>query len=85
MLYRSVTNTLSLPHLEVSQNSNKSSPEAKYQDYKQQWYFHPSSWYRRKNGEGSYDGIGCNQFTGCIPECKFYSEKGRLEEKEGFD
>jgi hypothetical protein len=85
-MYRSVTNTLSIPHLEISQkSSNKRSPEAKYQDYKQQWYFHPSSWYRRKNGEGSYDGKGCNQFTGCIPECKFYSQNGRLEEDEGFD
>ena len=84
-MYRSVTNTLSLPPLEISQNSNKRSPEAKYQDYKQQWYFHPSSWYRRKSGEGSYDGIGCNQFTGCITDCKFYAEKGRLEENEGFD
>lgn len=85
-MYSLVTNTLSPPHLEISQNSNcKGSPEAKYQDYKQQWYFHPSSWYKRKNGEGSYDGKGCNQFTGCIPECKFYPEKGRLEENEGFD
>jgi hypothetical protein len=84
-MYTSVTNTLSLRHLEYSQNSSKRSPEAKYQDYKQQWYFHPSSWYRRKNGEGSYDGKGCNQFTGCISECKFYCEKGRLEENEGFD
>lgn len=84
-MYRIVTNTLSVPHLEISQNGSKSSPEAKYQDYKQQWYFHPSSWYRRKNGEGSYDGKGCNQFTGCISECKFFPEKGRLEENEGFD
>lgn len=61
------------------------SPEAKYQELKQQWYFHPSSWYKRKKGEGSYDGKGCNQFTGCIPECKFYLEKGKLAENEGFD
>ena len=84
-MYTSVTNTLSLNHLEYPQNGSKRSPEAKYQDYKEQWYFHPSSWYRRKNGEGSYDGKGCNQFTGCIPECKFYCIKGKLEENEGFD
>ena len=59
-MYRSVTNTLSIPHLEISQkSSNKRSPEAKYQDFK--------------------------QFTGCIPECKFYFQNGRLEEDEGFD
>ena len=84
-MYTSVTNTLSLRHLEISQHNSNRSPEAKYQDYKQQWYFHPTSSYRRKNGDGSYDGKGCNQFTGCIPECKFYREKGKLEENEGFD
>jgi hypothetical protein len=80
-----MTTIISSSDLDLSKNKRILSAEAKYQEYKQQWYFHPSSWYKRKNGEGNYDGKGCNQFTGCIPECKFYPEKGRLEENEGFD
>lgn len=80
-----MANNLAFPDLEIDRNKKILSPEAKYQELKQQWYFHPSSWYKRKKGEGSYDGKGCNQFTGCIPECKFYLEKGKLAENEGFD
>ena len=29
-----------------------------------------------------YDGQGCNQFTGCIPECRFYPEYGRIEDEQ---
>ncbi|MGE5863397.1 MAG: hypothetical protein ACM31H_06455 [Nitrososphaerales archaeon] len=79
----SVANRLSIS--EDNQVLKKVSPEARYQEYKSQWYFHKSSWYRRNNGQGSYDGIGCNQFTGCIPECKFYNSFGMLNEHEGFD
>jgi hypothetical protein len=32
---------------------------------------HPSSWTHRGIKTG-YDGKGCNQFTGCVPECSFY-------------
>ena len=77
--------SLASPDLKIDKNKKILSPEAKYQELKQQWYFHPSSWYNRKKGEGSYDGEGCNQFTGCIPECKFYLEKGKLAENKGFD
>ena len=80
-----MANSLAFPDLEIDRNKKMVSPEAKYQEFKQQWYFHPSSWYNRTKGKGSYDGKGCNQFTGCIPECKFYSEKGKLAETEGFD
>jgi hypothetical protein len=34
---------------------------------------------RHNNG---YDGYGCNQFTGCIPECRYYPEEGRIEDEE---
>ena len=57
-------------------------PEARYQEMKSQWYFHPSSWYVRNKGEGGYDDKGCNQFTGCITTCKFFKEYGRLDENE---
>jgi hypothetical protein len=29
-----------------------------------------------------HDGKGCNQFTGCIPECGYYPEYGRIEDSE---
>ncbi|HEY7083077.1 MAG TPA: hypothetical protein VH500_25570 [Nitrososphaeraceae archaeon] len=31
-----------------------------------------------------YDGKGCNGFTGCIPECRYYPDKGRIEDEEGY-
>jgi hypothetical protein len=49
-----VANRLSIS--EDNQVLKKVSPEARYQEYKSQWYFH-GSWYRRNNGQGSYDGI----------------------------
>jgi hypothetical protein len=55
----------------------------KYEEYREHWYFHKSSWYMR--GLNAYDGQGCNSFTGCIPECKFYAVKGKMSENEGFD
>jgi hypothetical protein len=56
------------------------SPEQRYEEEKEHWYFHKSCWYMR--GSNGYDGYGCNQFTGCIPECRFYSEYGRIEEED---
>jgi hypothetical protein len=55
----------------------------RYQEMKKQWDSHKSSWYRR--GVNGYDGKGCNQYTGCIPECKFYPSEGKLYDGEGFD
>jgi hypothetical protein len=57
----------------------KLSPEGRYQMMKEAWYFHKSSWYMRESN--GYDGYGCNQF-GCIPECRYYPQKGRMEENE---
>ena len=54
----------------------------RYEEYKTHWYFHKSSWYMRSLN--AYDGQGCNGFTGCVPECKFYLERGKLTEDEGF-
>lgn len=55
-------------------------PEERYQMMKEAWYLHESSWSMREaNG---YDGYGCNQFTGCIPECIYYPKEGRMEDKE---
>jgi hypothetical protein len=54
----------------------------RFQEYKEHWYLHKSSWYMR--GLNAYDGQGCNGFTGCISECKFFAAEGKLEEYEGF-
>lgn len=55
------------------------SPEKRYHDRKEPWYFHQSSWYMRKaNG---YDGEGCTEY-GCIPDCRYYSATGRIEDEE---
>lgn len=55
----------------------------RYEEYKEHWYFHGSSWSMR--GLNAYDGQGCNQFTGCVEECKFYEKEGKLTHDEGFD
>jgi hypothetical protein len=68
-------------------NKDKVDPDQiarqKYREYKEHSYFHKSSWYMR--GLNAYDGQGCNGFTGCIPECKFYPNEGKLSRDEGFD
>ena len=33
-------------------------------------------------GLNAYDGQGCNQFTGCVQECRFYADQGRMEDEE---
>jgi hypothetical protein len=54
----------------------------KYEEYREHWYFHKSSWYMR--GLNAYDGQGCNAFTGCITKCKFYAADGKLSADDGF-
>jgi hypothetical protein len=49
-----------------------------YEDTRGHWYFHESSWYAR--GLNKYDEQGCNQFTGCVPECVY--DDGRLDLSE---
>jgi len=58
----------------------KVSPGERYQDMKKHWYIHESSWYRRVPELG-YDGYGCN-YDKCIPECRYYSLNGRIEDSE---
>jgi hypothetical protein len=55
-------------------------PEQRYQDQKKEPWFHESSW--NKRGVNGYDGQGCNQFTSCVPECRYYQETGRIEDEE---
>ena len=57
-------------------------PEERYQREKAHWYWHESSWTWRGLDATGYDGQGCNQFTGCIPECRFYPEYGRIEDEQ---
>jgi hypothetical protein len=56
------------------------SPEERYQSMKKEPWFHDSSY--RMRWLDAYDGSGCNQFTGCVPECCYYPEYGRIEDDE---
>jgi hypothetical protein len=58
----------------------ETTPEERYQLTKANWMSHESSWYKRDLNR--HDGQGCNQFTGCIPECRFYPEYGMIEDEE---
>jgi hypothetical protein len=55
-------------------------PEQRYQQIKQYSVCHSSSWYKR--GLKRYDGHGCDQFYGCVPECRYYPDEGRIEDHE---
>jgi hypothetical protein len=88
-LERSINNILKrLEEIESQETINKDKIDSdqaarqRYDEYKEHWYFHKSSWYMR--GLNVYDGQGCNGFTGCIPECKFYPKEGKLSEDESF-
>ena len=72
----------------INNNKDNTDPDQaaweRYEEYKyEHWYFHKSSWYMR--GANGYDGKGCNQYTGCIPQCKFYAPEGKISVNEGFD
>jgi hypothetical protein len=56
------------------------SPEERYQNEKKEPWFHESSYGMR--GLEAYDGCGCHHFTGCVPECRYYPEYGRIEDDE---
>jgi hypothetical protein len=45
---------------------------------------HPSSWSHRGIKTG-YDGKGCNQYTGCVPECSFYPPMQGVGQKEEME
>ena len=55
-------------------------PEQRYQHKKEHWDFYDSSWSMRRLNR--YDGQGCNQFSGCVPHCRYYPEEGRIEDEE---
>jgi hypothetical protein len=82
LTYEDVYDTITQEELDWELRQQlKVSPEERYQHGKYHWYSHPSSWYKRVPHNG-YDGKGCNQYTGCIPECRFYPETGRIEDSE---
>jgi hypothetical protein len=61
-------------------------PEVRYQNRKQHWQWHESSWWMRRNTTTppltGYDGQGCSYEHGCVPECRYYPETGRIEDSE---
>ena len=47
---------------------------------KKNWMPHGTSW--TKGGLDKHDGLGCNQFTGCIREWKYYPRFGLIDDEE---
>jgi hypothetical protein len=43
-------------------------------------WFHDSNWTMR--GVNADDGYGCSVDRGCIPECRYHPETGRVEHEE---
>jgi hypothetical protein len=63
---------------ELQYYRSKISPEDRYQNMKEIYYFHDSSSYM-KYGDNREDNYGCTA-DACIPECPFYPKSGRIEE-----
>jgi hypothetical protein len=58
---------------------HEADPAVRYQQDKEEWWFHPSSWYMRD--VDGFDGKGCNNGV-CVPECRYFAPTGRLEFEE---
>jgi hypothetical protein len=58
----------------------ETTPAERYELKKKNWMAHETSWTMR--GLNKCDGQGCNQFTGCIPGCRYYQLFGRIEDEE---
>jgi hypothetical protein len=56
----------------------KSSSEEPYQMFKENWFFHDSSW--SMHGLEAYEWQACNQVTGCVPQCRYYPQEGRIQQ-----
>lgn len=63
---------------EIDYYRSKRTPEQRYREMKEMYYFHDSSSYMRF-GDNRTQNDGCNADT-CIPECDFYREFGRIED-----
>jgi hypothetical protein len=61
------------------QKRREADPAVRYQQDKEEWWFHPSSWYMRD--VDGYDGKGCNDGV-CVPECRYFAPTGRVEFEE---
>jgi hypothetical protein len=57
----------------------RDTPEERYQSEKERWYFHECSSY--DGVSGGCKGFGCTSWQ-CIPECRYYADKGRIEDQE---
>lgn len=63
---------------EIDYYRSKSTPEERYQELKEMYYFHDSSAYMRF-GDNRPDIDGCTS-DACTPQCNFYPETGRIED-----
>jgi hypothetical protein len=80
--YQDVWDSITQDELDYYLKLRLSEPaEQRYQRIRKEPWFHDGSWYMRDQSKG-YDGHGCNQFTGCIQECRYYPEYGRIEDEE---
>jgi hypothetical protein len=63
-------------------------PEQRYQDNKANWSFHELSYFHQKTDDNGkcvdiLKDYGCGyNGGGCVPECRYYPEKGRIEDAE---
>jgi hypothetical protein len=76
--YMQVYDTITQDELDyhLKMKLKHTTPEQRYQDRKETYYFHEL--YR---DDGGY---GCNGINPgiCVPECRYYAETGRIEDEE---
>jgi hypothetical protein len=78
--YEDVWDNITQEELDYYKRRNLEILPEKVSDEKELWDFHDSSWSVRELNR--YDGYGCNQFTGCVLECKYYPQERRIEDEE---
>lgn len=63
---------------EIDYYRSKRTPEERYKEMKEMYYFHDSSSYMRY-GDNRIENDGCNA-DACVLGCDFYPETGRIED-----
>lgn len=64
----------------LSRHLFETTPESRYQEGKEHWYFHEHSAFPEMD-KGNIDAYGCKPDQ-CVPECKYYKNNGRIEDEQ---
>ena len=64
----------------LSRHLYETTPEQRYQEAKEHWYFHENSAFLDME-KGKIDTYGCKPES-CVPECKYYKKGGMIDDDQ---